>query len=164
MCNLTSIKEYLQYCKDTGNFYWIKRPVRSKIKVGDKAGSPDLKDGYWRIYFSGKPYPAHRIAFLFINGNLPRQLVDHINGVRDDNRWCNLREATYSENCKNIKKAKNNTLGFVGIYKSGNRWIARAMHNKKMNYLGCYATPQEAALVYDNFCKKTHAEFYQLKS
>lgn len=57
--------------------------------------------------------------------------------------------------------AKNNTLGIKGVFRSGNGWVARAMHNKKYFYLGIFKTIKEAGEAYKDFAKKVHKEFYR---
>jgi hypothetical protein len=158
--NQELLKEYVHYDPLTGIFKWIKRPHRSHVKIGDVINTSDCNDGYLRVQILGKAYRLHRLAFLYMTGRFPDSLSDHINGIRTDNRWENLREATYSQNCKNIKVAKNNTLGVKGVFKSNNGWVARAMHNKKYHYLGFFKTMDDASKAYTDFIKKVHGEFY----
>lgn len=155
------LKEYLKYFPDTGHFVWIKKPRRKpEGMVGTIAGSFDFNDGYRRIQFRGKSYRAHRLAFLYMEGSFPEHLVDHINGIVDDNRWSNLRRATHSENCKNVRPIKN-ASGYRGIFKSGNGWAARGMHNKKFQYLGQFKTAKEASDAYELWAKSIHGKFYK---
>jgi hypothetical protein len=73
-------------------------------------------------------------------------MIDHINGVSSDNRICNLREATISENGQNRKRGKNNTSGFTGVswHKSKNKWCSQIRVNGDLIALGSFDTPQEA--------------------
>lgn len=90
------------------------------------------------------------------------QNVDHISRNKLDNRKCNLRPATASENAWNSKIPKNNTSGYKSIYKSGNSsggWVASIMINKKQIYLGYFKTKKEAAIAYYNASIKYHKEF-----
>ena len=75
--------------------------------------------------------------------------VDHVNGNKFDNRKSNLRVATYSENCQNTGPKKNNTTGFKGVSRHGNKWRASIMVNRKNVHLGSHETPELAAEAYD---------------
>lgn len=88
-----SIREVLHYNPQTGNF--------KSLKTGRNNVGYVAKDGYRRIYFGRRQYLAHRLAWLWITGEWPRQDIDHINRKRSDNRWRNLREVSRSVNCRN---------------------------------------------------------------
>lgn len=71
------------------------------IHIGDRAGQLN-RQGYWTVWFNGRRYLVHRIILLITNGKLSEgMVVDHINRIRSDNRYCNLREITQGENAKN---------------------------------------------------------------
>lgn len=122
----------LSYDPDTGVFTWrIDRPGRWKIKAGDRAGSSLLnKDGkrYRRLHYKGQHIQEHRIAFLFMEGELPPDDVeiDHNDGNGENNRWSNLNKSTRQGNAKNLRKRDNNTTGVVGVSwdKSRGKWLA----------------------------------------
>jgi len=142
MITQKQLKKILDYDPETGVFTWKHRPGAGKAWnsrfAGKKAGCND--NGYVRILFSGKQYLAHRLAFLFVYGEFPPEQVDHINGVRSDNRMVNIRRATGTENNRNIKKPKTNISGVVGVswvvsvqkwragIHSGNRYINLGNH------------------------------------
>lgn len=71
--------------------------------------------GYLRIKIDGKEYRAHRLAWLFVNGEFPLGNLDHINGIKTDNRFCNLRIASVAENSWNVGKRPHNTSGHKNI-------------------------------------------------
>jgi hypothetical protein len=78
--------------------------------------------GYVRLVVSNKFIYAHRLIWKLVTGEWPKR-VDHINKVKHDNRWVNLREATGSENAFNRRKGVNNTTGITGIcWVSTGRW------------------------------------------
>jgi hypothetical protein len=90
------LKKFLHYDPETGVFTWIAKPAK-KIVVGTVAGNP-LPNGYLRISLNKKEQYSHRLAWLYSYGHMPPDQIDHINGVRDDNRLTNLRLANQGEN------------------------------------------------------------------
>jgi hypothetical protein len=94
--------EVLSYDPATGVFTWL--PARDKKRgpkmAGKRAGSR-AGEGYWYIDICCVKYRASRLAFFYMTGEWPQQLVDHINRNREDDRWCNLREVSPSENRMN---------------------------------------------------------------
>lgn len=130
------IKEQLQYCPRTGNFTWIHRPshhFRSEIDcrawnakmAGKRAGTIGPR-GYVVINIKPKRQYAHRLAWLYVYGELPSSEIDHINGVRSDNRIENLRSVTSRENRRNQRIRSDNTSGVPGVtwLKGYNVWRA----------------------------------------
>ena len=122
-----ALKNILHYEPDTGIFTW-KENKGARAKIGNRAGGIDCgtRSGYRRVKVNGCIYLEHRLIFLYINGMFPINQVDHINHVRDDNRWINLRLATNTENSKNNKQRVDNTSGSVGViwHKGINKWNA----------------------------------------
>jgi hypothetical protein len=109
-------------------------------------------NGYNSITINHKEYMIHRIlAYLFLGLDIENstQFIDHINGIRDDNRLENLRIVTHQQNCFNIL----NTKGYTKI---GNKYQARIMTNRKTIYLGYYDTEEEAKQTYLDAKKKYH--------
>lgn len=109
------LKRLVTYNPDTGHFTWnFDRNWRAKS--GGIAGHINTVSGYVELVIDKKLYLCHRLAFLFMTGKWPKQETDHINNIRSDNRWCNLREADVSENRCNTQRNRNNTSGFKGVY------------------------------------------------
>lgn len=132
------LKELLHYCPETGVFVWVVKP-RKNMELGDVAGSVN-GCGYVQIQIDGKLYLAHRLAWLFVNGKLPPSLIDHINRQRADNRICNLRIATTTENLQNASIRTDNTSGQSGVswHKVTKKWRARIQTGKKEIYIGLF--------------------------
>lgn len=89
---------------------------------------------------------------------------DHINGVRNDNRRCNLRPATMSQNRINYSGMRTNTSGYKGVNrcKAEKKWRARIMTNGKRLSLGSFDDPKDAAKAYNKAALKLHGEFARL--
>ena len=121
--------------------------ARRTDRVGVVCGAHD-SNGYRHIWLGqhGR-HKAHRLAWLYVTGAWPTKDIDHINGVRDDNRWENLREASASENGMNKRHlTANNTSGVTGVYwsKAAKKWQAFIKRNGVAQYLGIYNTKDEA--------------------
>lgn len=77
------LRELLHYNPETGTFTWIARSAHgSHIRIGAIAGSSPNSNGYLQIRADGRTYKAHRLAWLYVNGEWPRADIDHKNGVR----------------------------------------------------------------------------------
>lgn len=140
--NCPDFKEFLRYEPNTGYFYWIKNTGIPRHK-NTRAGYVQ-KDGRRYITLQGSKWHASRLAWYFAYGKFPSKYIDHINGDRDDNRIVNLREVTPRQNSQNLKIHRNGKL--VGSRKrAGNKWEAIIRINRKMTYLGCFDTEQEAS-------------------
>jgi hypothetical protein len=140
------LKELLHYDPETGVFTWLVARGRY-VKPGTAAGSHD-RAGYLRIGVSCRIYAAHRLAFLYMTGETPTE-VDHINRVKDDNRWSNLRSASRSENVANTPLRRDNSSGYrgVGWYPRYKKWCAKGRLCGKSVHLGYFASLEEAAEV-----------------
>jgi hypothetical protein len=137
------LKELLHYDPESGLFInKVKRSVRSK--VGTVTGNY-MKNGYIHVQLEKEHYLAHRLAFLYMEGYMPKQ-VDHDNRIRSDNRWCNLKASCNADNQKNSNLYKNNTSGHIGVffYKNFNKWGARITINGKLINLGIYSDINDA--------------------
>jgi len=143
---LERVKQLVSFNAETGAFTW-NQPVSRKVRPGDKAGSKDAY-GYWVLSLDGKKYKAHHIAWLYVHGSMPHEEVDHINGVRDDNRISNLRACSRSQNMQNKSAYRNNKAGLVGVSPKGSRWAANINVSGKRVHLGTFPTPEEAHAEY----------------
>ena len=145
MINQKKLKEHLNYNTETGVFTRLVSSSAS-VKVGDVAGS--LSGGYIRIVVNGKRHLAHRLAWLYIYGYFPENDIDHKNGIKEDNRLSNLREASRSCNNQNQRVSSRNTSGYPGVYwhKTVKKWTASIRINSKNYHLGCHETPLDAGL------------------
>jgi len=161
MITQNKLKELLKYSPEAGNFIW-NAVVGRRIKAGNLAGTPQ-KRGSISIKIGGRQYLAHRLVWLYVHGEFPSNLIDHIDGNPSNNRLDNIRECTNSENLKNQATSKRNTSGFKGVtfHKLTGKWQAGARLNGKRIHLGLFSTPEEASQVYNDFAKENHGEFYR---
>ena len=146
------LRELVIYNHDSGNFTWNAK--RRRCSPGKQAGCK-MRNGYIIIRIDNILYLAHRLAWLYVFGVFPRMQIDHINGVRDDNKLSNLREASNMENAQNRRKG-NNKSGFTGVYKENNKWRAEIKINYKNIRIGLFETPEEAHVAYIDYKRRFH--------
>lgn len=152
------LKECLAYDPDTGIFIWKERPLthfknEGRFNTWNKrypnkiCGSPD-KDGYLVTSVGGVLFKTHRLAFLYMEGYMPENIIDHIDGNPGNNKWGNLREVGKSCNGQNCKLSKNNKSGVNGVYfdNGANKWRASIMINRKNKRLGRFENFDDAVL------------------
>lgn len=122
------------------------------------AGGRDLH-GYWQISVFGVRYKAHRLAFLYMTGAWPVADVDHINRIRDDNRWKNLREATRAQNVANAPARKNSRSGVRGVCLTPKGWKAQIKVSGKNKHIGYFKSVDAAAEAYRSAASLAFGQF-----
>lgn len=146
------LKEYLTYDPDTGIF--------TSLISGKQIGWKGWK-GYVSLAVWDVTYRAHRLAWLYMTGEWPTNLVDHRDGDKSNNRFNNLRESTHSQNSAN-GKAKASASGLPrGVRKASNSKSFKAeitVHNRKI-HLGCFPTAEEASEVYTLASELIHGDY-----
>lgn len=147
MITQSQLKEVLHYNKDTGIFTWIKSG--RGIPKSRQAGSVDKYTKYIYIRINKKNWSAHRLAWLYIYGEWPKNQIDHINHNRADNRIKNLRDVTIRENALNRKYYLDNN-NLVGAYyrESHKKWCASITIGGIRKHIGYYNTKEEANNAY----------------
>lgn len=127
-----------------GKLLWKTRKANGG-KAGQQAGWAH-RTGYHVVSVDSKRYLAHRIIWLWHNGYLPENQIDHINRNRADNRICNLREVTQTCNNRNTGNPPTNTSGIKGVScaKRSAKWMACIRVAKRTIYLGRHADFTEA--------------------
>ena len=142
-CKL-AIERGITYNPETGKIYGVR---------GKEITAKTIK-GYIviKLKFNGKyiDLKAHQLAWYYVNKEIVEAL-DHINGVKDDNRICNLRSVTHQENQFNRTTAK-------GYYwnKTANKWLSQIQLNSKKINLGLFKTEEEAREAYLKAKEKYH--------
>lgn len=136
---------------------------RTKIDIedvklfADKRVCKDSKD-YAICRWEDKPRKVHRIIMGVVDDSSVE--VDHINGDPSDNRKCNLRICTHSENLKNQKKNSRNTSGYKGVRweESKKRWRVEITVNGK-RYRYRYKSKEKAIAKRKELEEKYFGEF-----
>lgn len=159
MLTAEKVNSLLSYDRNTGVLRW-KEMASSRRPAGSVAGNI-MGNGYRYIGINGKRYKASRLIWLMIHGEWPKEIIDHINGDSLDDRLCNLREATESQNRCNVSKYKNNQSGYKGVYfdKRRGKWVAEIKFEKKRKWLGRFKTAELAHQAYVNAAKELHKEY-----
>jgi hypothetical protein len=166
MLTQTQLKKLLHYNPHTGAFTW-RISGRGPLRKGMQAGYVNNK-GYRIIKINGKHYPTSRLAHLYKTGRYPPAQMDHKNRKRTDDRWCNLRPATPSQNMCNRLGRSNKLKGFSRIKSCRTKtfpirsYQARIAFNRKTIYLGCFATEEEAHAAYKAKALELHGKFANL--
>jgi len=151
------LQSILNYNPDTGIFTW-KKP-RPKINVGDVAGYLNKKSKYYYIGLDLKDYKAHRLAWLYVYGKLPK-VIDHIDGNPSNNSINNLRSCTIQQNMCNQKLRTDNKSGVKGVmfHKFG-KWRVRITTNKIVKHIGYFDDFFEACCASYSNRNKLHGKF-----
>jgi hypothetical protein len=143
------LNELLRYNPQTGELRW-KTNRRGTAKAGQLAGVIDKPHGYVKVCIDNVRYKAHRICYKMATGwDVGIFEIDHINGVRSDNRLSNLRMVDALTNRKNTKRRSDNTSGYTGVYfiKRSKKWRAQLKVNGKKVHLGCFEKLEDAVAV-----------------
>lgn len=163
MTDLTQerLAELFEYDEETGDLIWRNRP-REMFTKGHKggetawrtwnskhAGTPvrnQDQSGYCRATINGRKHFAHRLIWMLVHGDWPAE-IDHINGIKSDNRLCNLRAADRQKNMRNLARRSDNTSGFTGVSyaKRDGVFIAYVTENGRARVIGRFNTAEEAA-------------------
>lgn len=136
----------LKYDPISGVFTWLIALSR-RVKIGEEAGSVTGK--YRRVKLYGKYYAMHMLAWFYVHGIWPTNLIDHKDTDGLNNAIENLREADYTNNAGNKSIAVGKKHGFKGVSKNRHQFAARICKDGKNRYIGYYATAEEAARAYD---------------
>jgi hypothetical protein len=171
------LHEILRYDPDSGKLFWRKRGVHLFRKTEGRAAENACATwnsryadreaflGSARGYVTGcvlnRPCIAHRVIWAMQTGEWPKDQIDHINGVRNDNRWVNLRAATRFENACNRPVPKHSRSGTKGVHwhARDKRWIARITANHKAYHLGTFTSLDDAKAAYAKASAELHGQF-----
>ena len=143
----------LRYEPETGKLYWLDyegmpNNWRARFSGKEAFTAVDSK-GYKHGKLDGSLFRGHRVIWALHHGEWPIEQIDHVNGVRTDNRVSNLRAVSNRENQRNSKMSSRNTSGVCGVYwhKSLSKWVARINTSGKREFLGHFDIIEEATKV-----------------
>lgn len=148
----------IYYMPATGRFY----RVNPRTGKATRTGVSKHTGGYRTMRFRGKTRYSHRVAFFAVTGRWPRRgkYIDHVNGVKHDNSWINIREGTPAENARNRQRAnKNSRTGHRGVVKRDGRFCAYIHVDGRQKWLGTYPTLIEAVHHYERAAAVYHGIF-----
>ena len=154
------LREVLSYDPETGVFVWLKRTSRmSRITVGEIAGCEHKSSGYIVIWVDGRAYQAQVLAWLHVYGEWPKDLVDHRDRSKANNRIGNLREASNSQNKANGGAYAKSSGLMKGVSPSGGRFRAQIVKDYRREHLGYFDTEELAHAAYLKRSEELHGEF-----
>lgn len=154
------LRELVSYDPETGIFTRLVRVAR-RVRVGDVAGAVN-KQGYVSFAIDGKTYSAQRLAWLYVHGKWPDACIDHLNGIRHDNRFANLRDVNVKTNVQNQRSPRiNNKSGLLGVRIRkecpANPFVAQIQVDGRVRYIGNFPTGESAHAAYLNAKRLLHA-------
>lgn len=150
---LELLKQRLAYNPKTGVWQWL----RSNNACAKKPAGHMRPDGYRQLIIDGVCYFSGRLAWFYMTSEWPQEQIDHINRNRADDRWSNLREATWSNNMANRKLHTNNTSGYRGVSwdNTQQKWDVRV----NRLHIGWYDDLEEAVAVRDRLAQGMQGSF-----
>lgn len=173
---LAVLRQLLTYDPETGILYWRKRGIEWFQSPGKHR--PDHRMNGWNAKWAGKPainclsctgylhgavmdipIQAHRIAYALGTGTELRSdmRIDHINGIKSDNRIENLRLVTAGENARNARIYKGNLKGVHGVIweRSHKAWAVKINFDGKQRRIGRFKCFGQAVMARKN-AERTH--------
>lgn len=168
--NVDRVRELLEYTPEKGGscLSWkTQKGKAGRAKSGAMAGRLNDK-GYWVVGIgngtgNGRQPMAHRLVWAIVYGEDAPCDIDHINGVRSDNRIENLRLCPNGDldNAQNRGIPRNNNSGFIGVTwnKARKKYQAQIHVGQSCKYLGLFDTPEQAYEAY----LKAKAEIHEFQ-
>lgn len=157
------LRSRLDYDPETGVMKWKRRHENNRIdkmwnkRFAGKTITDRMISGHLRLRVDGRNYLVHRIAWAIAYGDWPEGDIDHANRIPHDNRLCNLRLATRSQNCSNSVRRKKS--GYRGVFFQFGKWKAQIARDRQKIHLGGFTKPENAALAYNLAALRLHGEF-----
>ena len=151
--------EYLHELFEYRDGKLYRKVAKANGKAGEEAGHVN-KVGYRVVTLDGKIKLVHRLIYQMTHGECP-EFLDHINGVRTDNRIENLRPANKSQNAANQKLSSTNTTGIknVSLDKRSNSYFVSVKRQDKQIFCGRFKDIELAELVAIEARDKYHGNY-----
>lgn len=162
MIDAEYLRSRVHYDHDTGIFTWLptgNQRIDTRI-VGKTAGT--RRGNYIVITIYQSKYYAHRLAWLYMTGELPPSEIDHIDRDGSNNRFANLRLATRSQNLANTQSRSASGLKGVTWHKRQERWRASITHGGVSRHLGYFDHANDAAEAYAAAAQAAFGDFAYL--
>ena len=170
--DIDTLRQLVRYEPETGKLYWLPRTLEmfrgkypkramatyNSVRAGKEAGCLNSQ-GYISLEIHGKYIGAHLVCWAINYGYIPVMEIDHINGIKHDNRICNLREATDSQQQSNKSLSNKNPTGHKGVYRLNEKWRAKIYFENKNIHLGVFDTFDEAVAARKAAEAKYHGEY-----
>jgi hypothetical protein len=151
------LRELMDYDPETGKF--CRKVTASSSGIAGAEPGWVASNGYRYIGIDGSQRLAHRLAFLWVSGEHPGKLVDHIDGNKLNNAISNLRVVDQATNNQNRRATKKNKWGLLGVSKSVVRakpWKAEITVNGAARHLGVFSSPEAAHAAYLEAKRRLH--------
>lgn len=161
LISIERLKEVFYYDHNLGWLIWLIKPNRN-IAINSRAGS--LKsDGRRYVRIDNVEYLEHILIWFYMTGRWPKNLIDHKDLNKSNNKWENLREANYSQNGFNCNPRSTNKLGYKGIKFFKGKYRVRIMINGKEIHIGSFNTLEEAVEARNSKGIELAGEFYKIQ-
>jgi hypothetical protein len=148
-----------EYNAETGDLIFRRRSRFGPDRTGRIAGCTKSRKGYRTVYINGIVYYAHRVIWLIVHGYWPKHHIDHINRDPADNRLCNLREATCSQNNYNSRLSSRNKIGVKGVYFDRGRYRGQVWCDGQYHNAGYHKSFEVAVQATLKLRLRLHGEF-----
>lgn len=153
--SIDCLRAHVRYEPESGWFF--------SMRSGRRVGAVHDKAKGYIVISTGRNgrCRAHRAAFALMTGAWPIAFVDHIDGDPANNAWENLRQCGHSENMHNRRLQRNNSSGYVGAHwhTKAKRWVSKIRIDGRVVHIGCFDTPELAAIAYAKTAIHSRGEF-----
>ena len=165
------LRKLLRYEPETGKLFWRYRPLNMfkdsrahrswNSQFSGKEAFTANCNGYLLGSIHNKRYKSHRVIWAIYHGEWPNNEIDHINGVKNDNKIFNLRDSTHAQNLKNRSISSKNTSGYKGVSwdKNKKKWISSITVDGTQKFLGYFTEREQAASSYRMAAERHFGEF-----
>jgi hypothetical protein len=155
------LTELFDYDPIGGQLLW-KHHRTPRARAGDPVGCLHAT-GYTVTLIRKKNYQVHRLIWALVHGEYPDE-IDHINGIRSDNRLENLRACTRAENAKNSGTFRSNRSGYKGVSwcNREGKFQSACKVNGVKKWLGYFSDAVEAHNAYEAFASHHHGKFFPI--
>ena len=147
--SVETLRNLIHYDSESGQMVWRPRSDNLSFTTrwaGKRVFTSDNGKGYKTALVMGRRLTAHRVAYAIFYGRAPRGEIDHINGVREDNRIQNLRDVPAAINRRNSARSSRNVSGVTGVSwkKAYSKWQACFQVDGKQIHLGYFSRKEDA--------------------